>query len=623
MSSRIDVEYKSGLTWRSFLALIFAIIVIQPAVIYYYLVSGISGLPLSVWMIILLWNELAALLGAKLTRQEIFIIMAFEWIGLWGGAWYFLDLIKKLYYANSEIAIMFDISGQVPFFFSPIGSDAIRILHNRTFLDPAWTLPIIILILSVVFSVIANISLGIFSYNLYGVVARLEFPWASAQAKIIETIAEERVEELRIFFLSMLAGILYNFLAVFLPFILGVEIPTKQPIDLTYLMDLNAPGGLLVVPSDFDLYVIGFILPLDVCFIQLIGMIATYIVGNNIITSRNMWPAEATWKPGYGWMWIYSKSQLYFWLSLAIGLGVSVALVPMVVHYRDVIKTFSIISRLKERGEARGEVYLAMFLISAIGTVTLVYILVPSFPVWILLLLVIGWSFIATLLQTYAAGVTLALNIPYLKELLIYFSGYKGLDAWYAPIQVYTGGSGVAQHLKMAEIVKCRMSDYIKAYILVTFLGLLMSFVYVSIFWYVAPIPSYAYPYTITGWPVEALDFWRFQKWLWTGYMFRIDWITSGIISGGVLYLICDFILKKPFIPIALISGILQLPTYVIAQFVGSFIGSKLIARKLGRDKWSKTAPYLVMGFLLGDNILGTLVMVLKLVGKAAWLLPY
>jgi len=612
-------EYEKGLTWRSIIALFFAVLLLEPAIIYYYLVMG-EIMPLSVWIILLLWVELSGIFGLRLRKQEIFIIMTFEWIGLWTSTWFAVDLIKRLYFANSEIAIMLGVSKLVPPFYAPVGSDALRVIQLRTFLDPAWATPLLVLAFSVILSAVANLSLGLFAYNLYGVTYKLEFPWASSQATVIDVIAEKRSAELRIFLLAIVAGLLYCFLVDIIPYMLGVILPTRQPVDLTPIADSVFPGALLLIPTDLSQYVLGLILPVEVTLAQLVGMAAAYIVGNHIITLKDLWPLEAKWRPGFSWLWIYQKSQIYFWLSVAIGLGIASAVAPMIFRYKNLLKAFKLMKGVS--GGAKGSFYLLMYLIASTASVIMVYIFVPGFPLWILLLLVVAWSFIVTMLQTYAAGVTIGFDVPYLKEIVIYFSGYRDPKAFFAPIQVYTGGSTVAQHLKMAEILKCRLSDYIKAYFLVITLGFIMSFFYVSLLWSVAPIPSSAYPYTVTGWPVEAIEFWRFQKWLWTGYLFREQNILAGLVAGTAIYLVSDFILHKAWIPVVLVTGIIQPPSFIIAQFIGSLVGNYFIAKHF-RENWSKVSAYMVMGFLVGDTSLRLLLTVVKLVSKSIWLLPY
>ena len=106
------MEYSKGLTWRSIIALLFAVIMLEPAVIYYYLVSG-ETMPLSVWIMILLWVEVSSIFGAQITKQEVFIMMTFEWVGLWSSTWLFLDLLKRFYFANSEIAKIFNETADI------------------------------------------------------------------------------------------------------------------------------------------------------------------------------------------------------------------------------------------------------------------------------------------------------------------------------------------------------------------------------------------------------------------------------------------------------------------------------------------------------------------------------
>ena len=65
-------RYAPGLTWRSFLAILYGIFILMPALIF---LNCATGQTVSVWILVLLWVELARLFGGKLSRQELFIML--------------------------------------------------------------------------------------------------------------------------------------------------------------------------------------------------------------------------------------------------------------------------------------------------------------------------------------------------------------------------------------------------------------------------------------------------------------------------------------------------------------------------------------------------------------------
>ena len=75
MEFTIEPSYKSGLTRRSILGILYAAVVVQPAVIWVYLATGNLILSAAIYAFILLFSELAAFSGTPLSKQEILMMI--------------------------------------------------------------------------------------------------------------------------------------------------------------------------------------------------------------------------------------------------------------------------------------------------------------------------------------------------------------------------------------------------------------------------------------------------------------------------------------------------------------------------------------------------------------------
>lgn len=623
-----EKEEIKGLTWRSLMALLFIVFVVQPAIVYNWLVNGLWGLPLTSWAVILVWVGLTRLLGSPLNPKEIFTIRIFEYVGLMTMGYFFAYLLRNQYFANSEIAELFGRQSEIPPFFSPLGSDAVRSMLNRTFLDPAWALPIFVNVcVPVILVGVTNFLLGLLAFRLYVEEEKLEFPLASWDAMTMSVLGRREESGLRIIVLSIIAGITYGFITYGLTSILGVTLFPRILLDFTSIIETALPGSSFSFTTDLIPYLVGFILPVKVTLLQFIASLGLYFIGTHLITINGLWPDESRWVPGQGILWLYQRSTVYFWNSFTIGWGVAAATIPLILRYKTVLRVFTGIGRTVSKSSERllsSKHLLALYLLMSGLSVIIIKILVPGFPVWILLLFTIGLSLLITLLQTHSAGVTIGFSVPYLRETLIYFSGYKGLDAWFIPPEMvlFAGGSGVAQQLKMAQVIGMDEKEYLRIYLIVIGLGVGGGALWASVFWHLNPIPGWAYPYTISGWPVEAMNFWRWQSWLWTGYLFRRDWILTGFGLSAALCVISDIVFRFPSAPVVMMMGMLQAPYLTLAQFAGS-LTSLAIRRFAGQRFWDSNRGFVYVGITIGDGIVSTILSIMALLGRSIWLKPY
>jgi hypothetical protein len=321
-------------------------------------------------------------------------------------------------------------------------------------------------------------------------------------------------------------------------------------------------------------------------------------------------------------------STVYFWNSFTLGWGLAAALLPLVFRYKMVARAFSGITKGLSGGtEVRwlnAKYLLAAYIAIVAISLSFVEALAPGFPVHVLLLFTVGISLLITLLQTHAAGILAGVSVPYLREALIYFSGYRGLNIWFIPpdAMLFTGGAGIAQQLLQASMIGVSVKEYTTMYFLLAALGLVGSFVFTSLFWAVFPVPGHAYPYTLAGWPVEAMNFWRWQQWLWTGYLFRPTWMVAGFGLSTLVYFASELALRDFSIPVAVMSGMLLPIHTALAYFTGSLI-SNFVARFAGEKWWNENKGYIAIGFWLGDGIVSAFLMLVQLLSRSIWLLPY
>ncbi|MEM2930029.1 MAG: hypothetical protein QW797_04140 [Thermoproteota archaeon] len=644
-----------GLTWRTIMAVIFSSFIIQPAVIYLFLISG-QWLPFQAWIVILLWTQVARLLGSPLTKEEIFIITALGGItsalggvtGWWGALpMTFVLPVRNIYIRSTEYARALGIAQIIPDWWAPNPSLLAKLyLESWVLLDPAFLMPILINVIQIVFNVMANISIGYICYALYVRVQKLEFPAASAEARTVITLAEREPSTLRVLMISAIMGVLVNTALSFIPNlvnnIIGGAMTLTFPtiIDVTTTLAGILPGASYTFTLNPIPYLVGFLLPPGIAAAQFIGSFTYYFVGTHLITRMGLWPPETepqTIKSWDAWLML-DRSVLYFFNSVQIGLSLATAIIPFMLHpavFKRLGKTLKEMSAIGEVGERMPNPYLlfGLFFMAAGGSVALNLYLIPDLTsiIWLILVYTVGWSFFASFIASASAGVTFgSLNIPYQKELLIYYSGFTNPTIWFAPIQTFQGGGDIAQALKAADICGVKHSDYIKVFIIVAILGLFSSFLYVNLFWSIQPFPSAAYPYTITGWALEAASFTRTQKWVWTGYLFRNNWILGAFAAGSIVYAVTDLVLHTPWFLVSFLVGGLWWNmggihpiAWTQALLIGSLLGDRVIAQIIGKDRWFKYRNMIVVGALFGDGMMSTLSSALFLVKKSVWLLPY
>jgi len=262
--------------------------------------------------------------------------------------------------------------------------------------------------------------------------------------------------------------------------------------------------------------------------------------------------------------------------------------------------------------------YLAGITISIVTAI----VLVPQFPFWIFILLSGVWPFVINIISARSLGVTgLAINIPYVREGAIMASGYKGIDAWFAPTLVPTAAAGVGgaawcERFKVAELTSTNPMDLVRAMLIAFPLALGLGFIYTQMFWTIAPIPSSLFP--VPFWDINVTMTTLFLKRQAT--VFRPDWMAVTFVVGVVLQLLISFL----HLPISLI-GIAMGATWPIANAVSITIGFillKILEHLYGKNWINRHKVTIVAGLFTGEGLIVAFSAAAAIISKSIWIRP-
>ncbi|MEM1582966.1 MAG: hypothetical protein QXK89_10750, partial [Candidatus Bathyarchaeia archaeon] len=246
----------------------------------------------------------------------------------------------------------------------------------------------------------------------------------------------------------------------------------------------------------------------------------------------------------------------------------------------------------------------------------------PKFPIWLVAPLVLGYPFFIAMIAGRMVGeVGFPISIPYVWQGAVLASNYYGVEPWFfnplpasgdlAAINVY--------QVKVCQLTETRFLDLFKVLAFVFPLSVIGSLVYVSLFWWISPIPSAAYPATTISWPIAAMN-----TGLWATRqlnIFKPELLMGSAIFMTVLSLVFQY-LKVPFSLTGTVIGLYTLPPYSLAWLIGFIIGRFIFKRKL-KERWEEIKPILVGGLNLGSGVAIGLSVTIAIIAKSLWILPY
>jgi hypothetical protein len=629
----MEEKFKPGFTWRSAFAIFIAMVVFVPISTYVNLVVG-GGLPTALMMAIF-FSEFLRLFGRPLTKQELFIL--YEMCAIGAGTTWYIAHVYKTYFVTSPYAWSFKINGiplpeLAPAWWVPPRTSIIY--KVRTLLNPDWVVPILLTFLQYgILTYLVEISLTIMMSYLFIEVEKLPFPFASIDASLINTLSERDPFQLRLFTLSAVPGIIWGLVLFALPILFGTVLIPIPWIDFTPFTAQWFPGMLVGIATDVSSYLYGAFVPIEVATWMLIGSLLTWCLGNylSLTTFVKYFPA---WKEEYFYGMslanVYARSLLRVWIVPQIAFSFALMLVVLLDTAKYIPAMFKALIKIspevkRESGYPSLYTLLVLYLIGTVGSVVVFHIVVPDFPIWISVLISVVGSFLLTVTNVAAVGLTgYSLSaVGNVWRPIVYMSGYNGFGAWvFSP--VIGGGSATSWTFmtKVGYLTETKPIDLIKALVFTLLLFEFMSLFWMELLWRIAPIPSAVYPYALASWPASVISdgIWITRSIGINPQLFLSSFLGMFfILLGGR---VVNKFFGNIFSSFGLILGIQTIPPLAIPTFVGSVLG-KFVFPKVFGEKWERSRSTIVAGFASGEGIAVGIIIGIALILKATWVWPW
>jgi len=425
--------FRSGLTYRSFLGLLYCSLTLMPVAIFSTLVTGMSlaaaGMPVIGFVAVFLSSEVARFSGAKLTQQELFIIWSQSLVAT--GSILALGIFHQFYFRSiSPVTKTFFIGDKslpsvIPDWWAPPPSS--DVLTLRTLFHRDWLLPFLLYgVLYFSMWRIVDPVIGFICYQLFAVSEKLPFPISQVQAETCSTLSERDSQKINLLVASSILSAFYAFLTYFPPFVLNLPNIIPIPwVDLNTSIEKILPGASFGIGTDLLSLAIGMMLPSNVVASMLVGSIFVWLIGNPILVKYGLYPE---WSPGSDVGYIFERSTLAFWAFPVIGLTFAASVIPFLMRARIVTQSLRSLVNLSNHAKKFGMWPLKKLVLVYLSICTAVFFLfkffLTDFPWFLLVFLIYGWNFFAALISTRAFGETgMSMAIPYVNETIILLSG--------------------------------------------------------------------------------------------------------------------------------------------------------------------------------------------------------
>lgn len=643
-----DPRFKEGFTLKTAIGALFIALFMLPGGLYLGLVAGQGVGDAAEWVTIVLFAEVARRSYQPLRKQEIYIlyyiaasltVVVNAERGLAGGP--FSSLIWNAYYITSPSAQ--PIASKIPHWAVP-GANSPAIT-GRMLWHHDWWVPIAILAATELLGRLSWMGLGYALFRLTSDVEKLPFPTAPVAASGATALSEAGSESWRwgIFSTGSVVGLLFGFLYIAIPVVTGTlfgkpfEIFPIPFADYTSNVQNLLPAAIVGFSFSLGNILMGFVLPFEIVAGATLSSVLAFVVLNPILYRMGMLPH---FKLGSDAMMAKVTVDMDFWLSVGIGVQISIAMIGILLvvkAFTDARKnraerSFSLSATPAGRGDVPIYVAIGTWLAATFALIILCRILVPNFPVWILLFFGFFWSPMNSYISARMMGLTgRTVAFPYLKEASIVASGYQRVDVWYAPIPLNDHGA-MAQRFREVELTETSFRSIFKAEMLMYALLLPASFAFWSFFWNSNPLPSAQFPYAQHFWPIQSQMAAVMQQInlprqngevSWFAAAIKPTYIAGGTIAGLAVYSVFS-IFKLPILfYYGLAGGIGLFPANTVPQFIGAWFGRRYMAKKYGAENWARYAPVLLAGFACGTGLVAMFSISLALIAKAVAKLPY
>jgi len=634
-------EFAEGFGIKAILAALFVAFIVTPGSMFMWLMLGQQlGVP-AVWVTLIIFMAVAKRCRTKLTRQEMFVIWSITW-GVLGAAVMSqgFTFIWMQYFIRSDAASQFEIANQIPFWRSPPPGSAAYAARNLLHRD--WWPALGLMAVMILWSRLSFFSLGYALFRMTSDVEKLPFPLAPITAKGVTALAESEEEtwRWRCFTIGSTLGAAFGLLYVAIPVLSGVllnkslyliQVPfydfTKQLQDLPWFRAVP-----LAVGTDLSGVLWGFVLPFWVVVGSFVAGVLGRLIMNPILYSHGV---LKMWEPGMDYIQTTLANQFDFWLSFGIGTAIAVAILGFYTAIRQLSRArgqgkrerAKMLAPPKGRGDVPVSIALLFYVAKTSWMILLCHMLVPKFPIWIL----VGFGFIYTPLMSYVSarlnGLTgHSVGIPYVREAAFVLSGYKGVDIWFAPVPMGDAGQG-ARHFREIELTGTKFTSIFKAQLVVMPLALVASLLFWAFLYKISDIPE-DYPFAMRFWPRDATvrAFWMTAT--TTGNAFFLKAIKMKVIGAGaayglILYPLLRVIGAPTLFVYGTIQGIVGDPAMGFPMFAGAMLGRFYMRKFFGQAQWREYTPILAAGFACGMGLVGMAAVAARLIDKAVTMIPF
>ncbi len=627
-------EYRDGFTLRTILGVFFIAVVMMPSAIYLGLMAGQHMGPAAVWVTIILFADVARRSFKPLHRQELYLLFyaAGTLVAMIGGVAMaggpFAQLIWRQYLRTSAAAESFGVASEIPTWVVPT-ADSDAIVH-RTFLHRDWALPVLVLVISGIIGRVQSFTGGYVLFRAASDVEKLPFPMAPIAAQGATALAESGKEtwRWRTFSIGAMIGIAFGLIYVFIPAFTGavfdapIQIIPIPWMDFTLQTESILPAATVGISTNLGSVILGMVLP----FWTVVGRFAaglTLMFGNTFLYRIGV---LTSWRRGTETIMTEFMNMMDFWLSFGIGTGAAIAFVGFYITIKSSMGRAKNIED-RDRGawtdvpKGRGDfsigIAVGLFFLCTAGLIAMCMLLLGR--QFRLVVLFFAFGFLYTPIMSYVNARLLGLagqvvGFPMLRQAMFIFSGYQGVDIWFAPFPMQDFGRQ-AQRFREIELTGTSFRSVIKLELLMFPVLWAASFIFWGYIWQSGPrIPSEDYPYAQRMWHRRALStcLWYSATLPEEGAQdnllyraIRWDYIGYGLGFGAIAY----FIMSAAGLPtLALygyISGIGILPHMVFPEIFGAILGRYYFAPKFGRKLWLRATPVLMAGFSCGMGLIG------------------
>ena len=521
------------------------------------------------WVTVILFLEVSKRSFTSLKRQEIYLLVyvASALIAREEGA--FLDLLWRQYFVRSAEAEQFGISRILPWWWAPQpDSEAIA---ERTFIHRDWLAPILLLVIGTIMGRIAWFTSGYMLFRLTSDREQLPFPTApmsalSAMALAEDSGAERETWKWPVFSIGAAIGASFGAIYVGVPVVTQlwgskVEILPIPFWDLTPYFGNILPATPLGIAVHLGPIFAGLLMP----FWSVIGSFSGVMLHTAVSPLLYELGYLPRWEVGMDTIRTQIATGIDFWRAFSIGITIAVTIVsfyqlfstgrekraelreklqlekadqPTVCQHSDCHRPSEVRGYcLKHLGRGDFNLWIcaSLFCVAAIYPIVLAKTLFPTLVSTGLLVIFVLIAFVYAPIMSFVSArldglVGREISIPYVDEAIRFMTGFRGVEIWFVPFPARNFG-GHAEGFRVVELVGMKFTSLLKAELFMLPIVLVVSMMYWTFLWRLAPIPSESYPYAQLMWPLRAFD----QALYLSSTMYSKMWRAGEELEGDIV----------------------------------------------------------------------------------------